>query len=248
MRIYLSFALASLVACGGGGSATIDGPGGGGGGGGIDAEAIDAAPGPPITITGTAESEGATGTKALANVTIGAYHETATTPTVMTTSAADGTYTLMVPTENGSVDGYVKGTITGYVDTYLYPPAPLTMDTPMANVLMVTSGTYGLLYTLARVSQTDGDGTIAVEVVNGTTGATVVGATVTSTPSYTVKYNSGGFPSMTATATDTDGVAYIMNVPPGSVSVTATATGLTIPAHDVTVRVPALTTTEIVGM
>jgi hypothetical protein len=250
MRITLGLTLLGLAACGSKGSSNnTDAPGGSGidaPGTHVDAEGIDAPAGPPITVSGTADSVGATGRKALAGVTIGAYHETATSPSVTATSAADGTYSTTVPTENGAVDGYIKGTIASYVDTYLYPPAPLTMNTTGANVLMVEQGTLDALYTFTGVTEATGDGIIAIEVVDST-GALIAGAAVASTPTYTVKYNKGGIPSGSATVTDTDGIAYIMNVAPGTVSVTATKTGDTIPAHNVNVRASVFTTTEIVS-
>src|SRR2546427_413630 len=71
------------------------------------------------------------------------------------------------------------------------------------------------------------------------------GATVTSMPTGTVRYNAGGAPSSSATATAADGVAYIANVAPGNVTVQATASGQTLRQHTVNARANAITLTEI---
>jgi hypothetical protein len=54
----------------------------------------------------------------------------------------------------------------------------------------------------------------------------------------------GGFPNKNATMTDTDGLAYLLNIT-GSASVTATKTGSTFASHSVKARAGAFTTTLI---
>jgi hypothetical protein len=94
------------------------------------------------------------------------------------------------------------------------------------------------------VTQAAGNGFMGV-VVSDCSGMPVAGATVTTTPSGTVRYNQAGIPSNTAMVTDADGVAYVFNVPAGTVTVGASAQGTTFRAHDVLVRADVLTTTVV---
>jgi hypothetical protein len=182
----------------------------------------------------------------LADVTIAAFANTdENTPVATATTDASGNYMLTIMTNGTALDGYLKATTSGYLDTYLYPPAPITADFSGASINMVTSNTFDLLAnTLCRANQTAANGTIAVEVVDAA-GATVGGATVASTPAAsTYCYNSNGLPSSAATATATDGVAYMFNVT-GQATVSAMKTGSTFASHGVKARAGALTTTLI---
>lgn len=199
-----------------------------------------------IHISGTATKREATGSSPLEGVTIGAYASSdENTPVATATTDASGNYTLTIMTNGTALDGYLKATMTTYMDTYLYPPAPITADFAGAAINMVTPSTFDLLAnTLCRGNVTSTDGTIAVEVVDGS-GATVQGATVASTPAAgKYCYNSGGLPSSTATSTATDGVAYMLKVT-GQATVSATKSGSTFTSHGVKARAGALTTTLI---
>ncbi len=199
-----------------------------------------------VNISGTATSRDATGGMPLAGVTIAAYASTdENTPVAMATTDASGNYMLTIMTNGTALDGYLKATTSGYVDTYLYPPAPITADFSGAAINMVTQDTFDLLAnTLCRANQTAANGTIAVEVVDAA-GATGGGATVASSPAAsTYCYNKNGLPSSTATETATDGVAYMFNVT-GQATVSAMKTGSTFASHGVKARAGALTTTLI---
>ena len=75
----------------------------------------------------------------------------------------------------------------------------------------------------------------------------VAGATATSSPSAgKICYNgSSGFPDKNATATATDGIDYLINVAPGTVTVNAAGTGAPYHSHDVNARAGVFTTTVI---
>ncbi len=246
-----SFAFLGFVACGGdsGGGDDPDGPPGGGDGPAADA-AVDAPPAPPmITITGTAVQRGLGGTQPVAQAQIGGYRNSDEAAAIATTMTdAQGNFTLVVSTGGVALDGFIKATRTGFRDTYLYPAAPIAADT-MAPVNMVTTGNYDTLSNLAQGNQQQGNGLIALVVVDGPTATSmpVAGATVSSTPaSGAYRYNSGGFPNSQATATATDGVAYMFNAPPNvSVTVSATKAGMTFRSHALKARPDVLTTTLI---
>lgn len=227
-RIALGLAVA---ACGGGSSkSTIDGP---------------MVP-TTITVTGTASARSASGSMPLMGVTVGAYASSnESTPVTTAMTDAMGNFTLTIPTNGVALDGYVKATLSTYMDTYLYPPAPLAADYSGATVVMLTPSTFDLLAnTLCSANQMTSMGTIAAEVEDGS-GAFVAGATVASNPAATKYcYDSGGFPSRTATATDTDGLGYMFNVT-GTATITAMKSGTTFTSHMVKARAGALTTTLI---
>jgi hypothetical protein len=217
-----------LAACGDDGGATADAP--------------PSAP-PMITITGTAIAR-STSSMPLEGVTIAAYRSgDDSTVVAMTTTAANGSYTLVVPTGGVALDGYLKGTISGYLDSYLYAPSVIVADMDSASMNMITSGTRDLLAnTICAANQLPTNGMIAAITIDAAENP-VAGAMVTSSPAASKTcYNMGGFPNKNATATDTDGTVYLFNVT-GQASLSATATGTTFSSHSVNARAGAFTTT-----
>jgi len=201
-----------------------------------------------ITITGTAKANNGSSTTPLAGVAIGVFSNSdENTPIGTATSDTAGNWMVTVPTGGHALDGFIKATVSGYIDSYLYPPAPIAADFSGAAMNIVTMQTYGFVSTLCHGNQMDANGGIAVEVVDATA-APVAGATISSTPAAsTYCYNSGGSPSLpsnTATATAADGLGYMFNVT-GSAMVTANLSGKTFIAHTVNARAGALTTTQI---
>lgn len=223
----------ALFACGG--------DDGGGPGGGVDAPSVPTT----ITVTGTTSEVGLSGRTPVAGVTVEAYEEGASTPTASTTSDAQGTYTIQITTTGAPLNGYLLGSQAGKKNNYLYPAGPLVADISGATILMLTQQTFDLAGTLAQVNQTPGMGWIGVQVYT-IDNMPVAGVTVSSSPAGTVKYNgSNGLPTANATMTGTDGIAYIFNVPPGTVTISATGGGLTFQSHPVNARADQVTTTLI---
>lgn len=203
-----------------------------------------------VTVSGKATGQTASGSTPLTGVTITAYRNAdENTPLATTTSDGAGNYTITVQTNGESIDGFLKASRQGYLDTYLYPPYPLMMDFSNASIVMVSQATFDALGTLAQANQQPGKGVIGLVVTDGN--APVGSAMVTSNPqSLPVRYNALNgtlvLPSTTATSTYTDGVAYIFNVTPGQVTVSATHPSMTLASHGVKVRADVLTTTVIV--
>lgn len=224
--------LFGLVACGGGGD---------------DPPTPDSPPAAQmITLSGTAQTISAGGTDPAPGVLIEAFRISDEGSVVVSaTTDAQGNYTLTVDTNGTALDGFLKATKTGLLDTYLYPPEPLAENFDGASINMVSMQTFGLLAnTLCSASQDPAKGTIAGLVYNAAD-MPVAGATMTGSPAPTsVCYNQNNFPNNGATATDVDGVGYMFNVT-GDVTVSATAPGLTLRSHRVTARAGALTTTLI---
>lgn len=159
------------------------------------------------------------------------------------TTGANGLYSITLTTGGTPVDGYIQVTKSGYLDTYGYPAQPLTANATQS-VLLLTSSEFTTLSGFAGATHVAGKSTIAV-VVQNCDGQPIAGAMVTSTPAGTVRYNSSGAPSSSATSTSADGVAYILNVDAGDVQVSASGGGHTLRAHTVNARADALVITAI---
>ncbi len=198
----------------------------------------------PIDVGGETSEVGAGGATPLAGVVVTLF-SAGDAVLGNDTSDAQGLYSVNLATGGTPLDGYLRATAAGYLDTYLYPPAPLAASTDAARAIMVTPGTFSLLANLAGVKPAKGAGNVLVIVLD-CDDAPVQGAVVTASPAGTVRYNSGTFPSDTATSTAADGIAYILNVAPGTVTVDATVNGMSLREHDVVARSGTLTTT-IVG-
>lgn len=207
-----------------------------------------------LTISGQTFEVTTSGPVPRAGVTVSAYRNAdPNMPVATATSDAQGNYSLDIVTNGEPIDGYLHATLTGMVDTYLYPPYPVFEDFDLASVFLVSrgnetmNGNWENLDNLTGGDQEPGKGIIALVVTDGAT--PVGGATVTTTPELDVYYNAmvGGFalPLSTATETHTDGIAYVKNAL-GSVRLDAQATGLTFSPTTVHVRGDVLTTTLVV--
>jgi hypothetical protein len=173
---------------------------------------------------------------------------------MMTTTGSDGSYSMTVSTGGVALNGFLKATASTYVDTYLWPPAPLTASFTDASINFLTADTESLATgTLCGVSggQSGSDALIGLEVTNAA-GSDITGATVKASPAaakycYDATVGSDSLPSSGATATDSDGVALLINVPAGEVTLSGSATGNTFASHTVNAVAGAFTTTVIVA-
>jgi hypothetical protein len=180
---------------------------------------------------------------ALRGANVAAFRTGDTTTLASATSDTPGNYSLAITSGGTPVNGYLRVTENAHIPTYAYPAVPLATDA-IENVLMVTNSEFSLLASSAGVTPVAGDGFIGV-VVKNCAGTPIAGATVTSSPAGTVRYNAGGAPSSSATSTAADGVAYIANVAAGNVTMQATASGHTLRQHVVNARADVITLTEI---
>ena len=159
------------------------------------------------------------------------------------TSDTPGFYSLSISTGGTPVDGFLFVSKSGYITTYAYPSRPLAAN-DTTNVLVITASEFTLLGNAVGVTHTAGDGSIGI-VVRDCDGNPLTGATVASSPPGVIKYNAAGAPSSSATSTSADGVAYILNVAAGSVTVMGTANGHTLRQHIVNARADVITLTEL---
>ena len=201
-----------------------------------------------VTISGTATSHGLAADKPITGATITIYRAADDDALLDTITAADGTFTLTVPTHGQALDVYLRATDPTYVDSFLYPTAPLIADFSSVPVYMMTGAAFNSLSTLAQGNQQNSNGLIAV-VVEDASGTPVAGATVSSTPTATVVRYDGtgslGLPSSTATATADDGLGYLFNEAVGVVQISASKSCAAFEPHALKAWANALTGTLI---
>lgn len=195
-----------------------------------------------ITVTGTV-TQGVISPAPSADAAVTAYRTGNASPLATTTTAANGTFTLTISTGGTPVDGYLQIAKTGYITTFAYPPAPLAANATESPIIVTTTEFNGLSQA-AGVTQDGQKGFIAV-VAENCDGAAISGATVSTNPAGTYKYNAGGLPSNSATSTSTDGIAYVFNVGPGDVIVQAQGGGHTLRAHTVAAGTTGIVLTAI---
>ncbi|HUS30099.1 MAG TPA: carboxypeptidase-like regulatory domain-containing protein [Kofleriaceae bacterium] len=242
----LSLVVCLLAACGGGnnggnnGDDTNDTP---------DAKVFMDAPvvAPSMfTISGDVTEQGISGESPVSGVSIALYSNAAQqTPIAMATSDAQGKYTMTVMTNGTAIDGFVLAKKSGYVDLYLYPTAPFSKDTD-GDLNMLTPSNRDFLSNLASGNQMSGKGLIGLAIIDAN-GMPVAGATISAMPAAgAYRYmGSNGYPSGSAMSTNTDGVAFMFNVPSGPITISATKAGMTFHSHVVEARADKMTTTAI---
>jgi hypothetical protein len=199
-----------------------------------------------IAISGTASQRSTSGSVPVEGATVAAYASSdESTPLATGTTDAKADFTLTIDPHGVAVDGYIKATMAGMVDTYWYPAKPVAADYADAGINMLAPQTLDLLAnTLCRANQDTAMGMIALEVADASK-TPVAGATIASDPAASLYcYDSGGFPSSSATATDPDGIGYMFNIT-GDATLSAEKSGSTFTSHSIKVRGGALTTTLI---
>jgi hypothetical protein len=227
LRALMALTL-GLAACGGDDGGGDSGDGGGGDGGTNDAQSNQ-----PVRVSGVAQTVQGTAIEPLAGATIDAYRRGEPAALATTTSGADGAYALTIPTNGLAIDGYLKGTSAGRLDTYLYPPRPLTQDQTGATMLIISQQTLDLLGVVGGTDQDPNKGFVGVLVQDGS-GNAVAGATVTIAPLGTAEiiYAVDGLPNSGATVTDAS-----------AITVDATAGSMQFYEHSVEARAGTITTT-----
>lgn len=198
-----------------------------------------------ITIAGTVVDQSVSGQTPLENAALSAFpSQTSTAAISNANSLSGGAFSLVAGTGGTPIDGYLKASMTGEMDSYLYANAPLATSQSGLSVVMLTSDTYQLLQLGGGVTQDAAKGVVAVLVLDCES-QPVAGATITTSPAGTIRYDGTTGPSTTATATGDDGIAYVFNVAAGDVTVNATAGSTALRSHHIVVRTGAFTTTLV---
>ena len=154
-------------------------------------------------------------------------------------------------------DGYLSSTWDAGLPVLAYVVPPAFVSSVELPVLMISNSTFEAL--AAAVTSSFDGGARMIEPTRGSLFANVTdcdgnfaaGVTFTTEPSSSTSYAAyiiNGFPSFTATETDNSGNFGIVDVPPGSVTVTGTvvATGQKIGTTTSLVRASAISYTSIV--
>ena len=158
------------------------------------------------------------------------------------------TFSLVDPNGSGNaLDAYVKATAPGHVDTYLYPPYAIYEDFTNALFLMFGDDLWSLVPLVGGVTQADGNGAILMIVVD-CDNEPVGGATISIQPNVgAIRYaDNNSLPSSSATGTNSEGFAFIFDLPPGDYVVDAERGGVSLHEHTVGVVANSATTTIIV--
>jgi hypothetical protein len=199
----------ALAACGGGSSSKIDG------GNNVDAAGTaDSAPSidatPPVAITGTiTNSNGAGGPIAGATVEI-----VGATPANMTTTAADGSYTLMAQPQQ-IVE--IRASMTSFLSVqtgYIVQPTGSTVDLKLVPSSDVMAAAAMLMMTFDP-----GKGFVQVEFAGGTGGN---GASLTAPHDNSFFCNGSGCMMTNVSATGSSSQLIFPNVMTGTTMVTTT--------------------------
>lgn len=141
------------------------------------------------------------------------------TPVATAITDAHGTAILTLP---GNFDGYYQAEATGY-PTGVFTRPPLLrselVSSPMPNIATINAAPF-----LVSVTQ-EPSNTVAIVSIFDCNSAAVEGATLSigdPGPSEQAFYFQDSYPTASATSTDSTGSVIIFNVPPGTMSLTAT--------------------------
>jgi hypothetical protein len=223
---------------GGGGSNTgSDGSGSGSNTGGVPAT---------IKISGQALVQDQTTTSPQVGAAIAIYATSDdSTPLGTATTDSGGNYSITLTTNGAAIDGYIKATKSGLVDTYVYPPTPMATDSSDATASMVSTSNYSELLGIEGASTSKG---FIILIAMDSALSPLQGATVTTSPSTgTVTYMNSSDEPFSTSSTYTDGLAFLFDVPVGDVSVAASKTGSTFTSHTVSAHANSLTTTVVLA-
>lgn len=242
MKRAVSFILVVVAACGGDDGTNPANPDAPGPGSGSDGSSFPAT----ITISGSAIQQTQSGETPEPGVTINAFlSSNDSSPIATATTDGSGNYSMTLTTHGAAIDGYFKATKSGLVDTYVYPPVPMAKDESNAVASVITTANYNGLQGIEGTSASNG--MIILVVLDSSATNPISGATVQTTPAAgTVRYMDSSMQPFGTTATNTDGLAFLFDVPPsGTVSVAASKSGMTFMSHSLKARAGALTTTIV---
>lgn len=157
------------------------------------------------------------------------------TPLATDTTDADGNYSLSATTGGEPLDAFVYATAEGYVPTREYPGQPVSADLVGAPIPLLTEDLLASLHVFAGNIVQEPDKATMFMVVADCDGNPVEGATVSTDPAAgdIVYADANGFPNSSRVATSTAGIAFLFNVPTGSVEVDAEVGGVSLREHTV---------------
>ncbi|MFN0251778.1 MAG: hypothetical protein ACKV2T_33180 [Kofleriaceae bacterium] len=205
-----------------------------------------------MTVTGIAQQLNGSTAESASGVVVEAYRIVVgsgdqlvdTRPATTTT----GTFTTAQIATNGTaLNGYLKGSKTGYWPTYLYPAHALAQSLTGVPMIMINDGNVDFAEAIAQVDHEPGNGIIGVALTDCTQPPAQI-------PHATIEVYSGStrvgddaidIGNLLQTVPDVQGLYLVTNVPPGPVTVRATYYSHTFLENDVVSYADALTTAQI---
>lgn len=175
--------------------------------------------------------------------TLQAFLNGSTVPVFTVQTDASGNFSQGQGTGGTPVDAYLHVTANGFLDTYIYPPVPVS-DSATLDVQTFEATELGTLAMLAGVTLDPTKAQLLVVAVDCNE-MPLEGAVVTTSPAGNVKYLVNQRPSAAAVATDTSGAAFVFNVAPSATTINATVSGMTLRSHVLEGLGGAFTQTEI---
>jgi hypothetical protein len=152
-------------------------------------------------------------------------------PLAVTTSGANGIYTVTLATGGKPVDAYVRASKEGRVPSLIFPPDPLAADIAPCSpfhgtrgcilIAMLTPGAANFMAAKAGIVRDPARGeTLLIASDCSVKGAPVAGATVAIAPRpERLVYTQGPFPAPGAQATDSSGRVFGFNSKPGPATI-----------------------------
>ncbi len=178
---------------------------------------------PPVVISGAIQEATFGGIVAMTASAHVSSHQLAG-DVVIAEGDFTGSYSLTDPTNSTvPLEAYLKSVVTGYLDTYVFPPAALSEDMT-SPVMMLSTTILGFLGGLGITHDASDSGILIIAVVDCDQAA-LEGAIITTVPATELLYaGANGLPGATPfTETQAPGIAYAFNVPPGDYQVSAVA-------------------------
>lgn len=201
---------------------------------------------PPTMLSGVVQEAGFAGTTTMTGEAHVSAHLAATNA-VLFEGDFTGAFSFTDADSTTPIDAYLKATRGTYIDTYVYPPYPIFESLANTPIIMIKSSLLPLLSGLTGVDQDSANG-ILIVAINDCDEAAIEGAVVSITPSVgTIKYaEANNIPGMTDyPSTQSSGIAYIFNVPPGSYTIGATVGAANLRDNTVTAFAGSNTTLAI---
>jgi len=156
-------------------------------------------------------------------------------PLATFTTNADGEYSLTAPTGGEPLDAFLYAVKESgsFYPTRLYPPFPVATSQSDVPLPLVDEQLLGLLVTFGGGDNLESGNGIIVGVVVDCAGEPAAGATVTTSPAAgkTLYGNEMGIPSQARTTTSNSGLVFLLNVPEGDVTISATVSGQELRSH-----------------
>ena len=174
----------------------------------------------PATLTASGQTVDIDTLAPLAGATVSAFRTGDATALATSTSDVAGNFTTTAASGGAPIDGYLQASVTGYLDTYLYAAVPLAVDAAGVQVALITQANLDSGTAALGITQSADDGAMLLRATD-CNGVPLTGVTFSTTPAGVIRYSANNAPSNTATMTDASGVAFVYNVPPGTVTVDA---------------------------